>query len=115
MTAKTDHSSALPSTEPGANMRQVLTTIRDVANQIGARGLIDLSDDLRIAASMLDAAPDLYEALAPSDGGTADFASELEVIASIIESRDAGSGLHLHIQARAAKIRAALGRASADI
>lgn len=47
---------------------EALSNIRNVADQIGARGFIDLSDDLRIAAVTLDAAPALYEALAKLAG-----------------------------------------------
>lgn len=42
---------------------EALADIRNVANQIGARGLIDLSDDLRIALATLETAPALYAAL----------------------------------------------------
>lgn len=50
----------------------------------------------------------LRAALMPSDGGTASFPDEIEVVAEIVDRYDAGSGLGVHLRTRAAAIREAL-------
>lgn len=54
---------------------------------------------------------ELLAALAPSDGGTAAFSDELEVVAGIIDKYDSSSGLGRHLRKRAIAIRAAIAKA----
>lgn len=56
----------------------------------------------------------LETALGPSEGGSADFSSELDVIADVIDRYDAGSGLGRHLRERATSIRAVLSTTDAQ-
>ena len=59
---------------------------------------------------LIAAAPALLKSVGPSDGGTASFPDELDVIARIIDQHDAGSGLGRHLRDRATIIRSALAK-----
>lgn len=50
----------------------------------------------------------LLAALAPSDGGTAAFPDELDVVADIMDRLDRGSQLGRHLRERAVRLRDAL-------
>lgn len=62
-------------------------------------------------APAIAAVPEILDALGPSEGGTADFPTELEIVADCIDRTDKGCGLGAHLRQRAATIRAALVKA----
>jgi hypothetical protein len=68
----------------------------------------DLQREHEVRERIRDAAPAMLNSIGPSDGGTASFPDELDVVAGIIDRYDARSGLGRHLRARAAKIRAVL-------
>lgn len=78
------------------------------SKEFPARNATDLQREHEVRERIRDAAPAMLNSIGPSDGGTASFPDELDVVAGIIDRYDARSGLGRHLRARAAKIRAVL-------